>query len=82
MLLPDIRGLLNYCSDHFFAQISEGISFPNFLYRSILKLPLSKLCVVPFALQNSALFEGENRAKRSPEKGRKGQRGQKGKKDA
>ena len=45
-------------------QISEGISFPNFLERSILRLPLSKLCAVPFALQNRALFEGEKRVKK------------------
>ena len=38
----------------------EGISFPNFVERSILKLPLSKLCAVPFALQ----VEGEKKAKR------------------
>ena len=47
--------------------------------------PLSKLCTVPFALQNRALFEGEKRVKRSREKGGKRggqQRGQKGKKDA
>ena len=53
--------------------------------RSILKLPLSKICGVPSRLQNRALFEGGNRAKRCPEKERKRggqQRGQKGKKDA
>ena len=69
----------------FSRRFREGISFPNLLERSIPKLPLSRLCAVPFALQNRALFEGENRAKRCPEKGRKRggqQRGQKGKKDA
>ena len=48
----------------------------------MLKLPLSKLYTVPLALQNRALFEGEKRAKRCPEKGRKRggqQSGQKGK---
>ena len=53
--------------------------------RSILKLPLSKLCAVPLALQNRALFEEEKRAKKGLEKGRKRggqQRGQEGKKDA
>ena len=55
--------------DLFSRRFREGISFPNFLERSILKLPLSKLCVVPFALQNRALFEGGKRAKRFPEKG-------------
>ena len=51
-------------TDLFSRRFREGNSFPNFLERSILKLPLSKLCVVPFSLQNRALFEGENRAKR------------------
>ena len=47
--------------------------------------PSPKLCAVPFALQNRALFEGEQRVKRSREKGGKRggqQRGRKGKKDA
>ena len=39
--------------------------------RCIPELPLSKLCSVPFSLQNRALFEGEKRAKRCQEKGRK-----------
>ena len=72
-------------TDLFLRRFREGISFPNFVERSILKLPLSKLCAVPFALQNRALFEAEKRAKRCREKGRKRggqQRGQKGKKDA
>ena len=72
-------------TDLFSRRFREGISFPNFRERFILKLPLSEICAVPFALQNRALFEGENRAKRRPEKGRKRsgqQRGQKGKKDA
>ena len=50
-----------------------------------MKLPLSKLSVVPFALQSRALFEGETSANRCQEKGRKRggqQRGQKEKKDA
>ena len=57
--------------------------FPNFVERSIMNLPFSKLCAVHFALQNLALFEGEKRAKRCRQKWRKrgGQkRGQKGKK--
>ena len=41
--------------------------------RFILKLPLSKLCAVPFALQNRVLFEVEKGAKRCREKGGKGQ---------
>ena len=56
------------------------IFFPNFVERSILKLPLSKLCAVPFAPRSRALFWGEKRAKSRQEKGRKRggqQRGQK-----
>ena len=44
--------------DPFSRRFREGISFPNFVERSILKLPFSKICV-PFALQNRALFKGE-----------------------
>ena len=48
--------------------------------RSLLKLHLFKICAVPFALQNRAIFEGEIRAKRCPEKewpaeGAKGKKG-------
>ena len=57
----------------------EGISFPNFVERSILKLPLSGLCAVPLPLQNRALFE-EKRAERCREKERKRGRQEKGKK--
>ena len=69
-------------SDLFFRRFREEISFPRVVERSALKLPLYKLCVVPLAVQNRALFEGEKREKRCPEKGRKRggqQRGQKGK---
>ena len=48
----------------------EGVSFPNFVARSMLKLPLSKLCAVPLALQNRAPPEGERGAKGCREKGR------------
>ena len=34
-----------------------------------MRAPLSKMRAVPFALQNRALFEGEKRAKKCPEKG-------------
>ena len=44
----------------------------------MLKLPLSKLCDVPLALQNRPLFEGERRAKRCLQKGKKGQKGKRG----
>ena len=69
--------------DPFSRRFRKGISFPNFVERSILKLPLSELCAVSLALQDRALFEGQKRAKRCWEKGRKRggqQRGQKGKK--
>ena len=56
-------------------------SFPNFLERFILKLPLSKLCAVPFALHNRALFEVEKRAKRWREKGKRGAASKGGKKE-
>ena len=60
-------------SDSFSRRFREGISFPNFVERSILKLPLSKICGVPSRLQNRALFEGGggDRAKRCPKKGRR-----------
>ena len=69
-------------SDLFSRRCREGISFPNFVERSIPKLALSKLRAVPCALQNRALFEGEKRAKRCREKGKKrdGQRRAKRKK--
>ena len=71
-------------TDLFLRSFREGISFPNFVERSMLRLPFSKLQVVPLALQNRALFEEEKRAKRCREKGRKRagqQKGRKGKKD-
>ena len=84
--------------DLFSRRFREGISFPNFVERSILEPPLSKLCgvlgcallsvvcwAVPFALQKRAVFEGEKRARKCRENERKRggqQRGQKGKKDA
>ena len=61
-------GKLNHTPDPFSRRFREGISFPNFVERSFLKLPLSKICAVPFALQNRVLFAGENRAKRCPER--------------
>ena len=54
---------------------------PNFVERSTLKLPLSKLCAVLFALQNRALFEGKRRAKWCREKGKKGAASKGGKKE-
>ena len=75
-----LRGI--FCG--FSRRFRDGISFPNFVERSILKLPVSKISAVPFALENRSHSEGENRAKRCPEKGRKRggqQRGQRGKKE-
>ena len=37
--------------------------------RSIRNLPLSKLCAVPFALQNRVLFEGGEKGDNVPRKG-------------
>ena len=37
--------------------------------RSILKLPLSKLCAVPLALQNRALLGGGEKGEKVPRKG-------------
>ena len=64
----------------FSRRFQEGISFPNFVERSILELPLSKLCAVPFALQNRALFKGDKRAKCAEKKGGKGVASKVGKK--
>ena len=58
-----------YCT-----QISRRNSFPNFVgVQSILKLPLSKLCAVPPALQNRA-FSGKVPREKRPAKGAKGKR--------
>ena len=51
------------------------------MQRSVLELPLSKLCAVPFALQNRALFTGEKRARKGREEGRKRDGQQRGKKE-
>ena len=48
----------------------EGISFPNFVEVHP-ELPISKLCAVPFALQDRALFQWEKRERWRREKGRK-----------
>ena len=60
----------------------EGISFLNFLEGAIPTLPLSKLCAVPFALQNRALLEGEKWLEGASKRGGRGvasKGGQKGK---
>ena len=53
----------------FSLRFREGISFPNFVERCIPELPLSKLCPVPFAVQNRALFEGGGKGEKVPRKG-------------
>ena len=63
------RSLRAALADPFLRRFREGISFPNFVERSVLKPPLSKLCGVRFALQKRAVFEGEQRAKKVPRKG-------------
>ena len=58
-LLPDL----------FSRRFREGISFPKFVERSILKLSLSKLCAVPLALQNRSLFEGGEKGEKVSRQG-------------
>ena len=48
----------------FHANFGKENSFPNFVERSILKLLLSKLCAVPLAIENKAVFEGRQDADR------------------
>ena len=70
-------------ADPFQAEISGRYFLPNFAERSILKLLLSKICAVPFALQMRALLEGAGR--KVPRKGEEEgwpTEGPKGKKDA
>ena len=43
----------------FSRRFQEGISFPNFVERSVLKLPLSKLCAVPLAVHHRAFLGGK-----------------------
>ena len=64
-----IKGWTEHMTDHFSRRFREGISFPNFVERFILKLPLSKIRAVPFALQNRALFEGRTARKRAQTRG-------------
>ena len=56
-------------TDLFLRRFRKGISFPNLVERSILKLPLPKLCAVPLALQNRAFFEGREGAKGAEKRG-------------
>ena len=83
--------LFLYCfsvskTDLFSRRFRGRIFFPNFVERSILKLPLSKLCAVPFALQNRA-SRGRKGRKDAEKRGGTGrerggqQKGQKGKQD-
>ena len=85
VLLPDIRRLLKgdriFLTRPFLTQISGRNFLPNFVERSTLKNCLSKICAVPFALQNRALFEGENRAKGVQKRGGRGVASRGGKKE-
>ena len=65
----------------FLCRFREGISLLHFVERSILKLLLSKLCAVLFALQNGPLLGGREKGKRSREKGRKKGGSKRGKKE-
>ena len=58
------------CVD-FLAPIREGISFPNFVERYILKLP-SKLCAEPVLYRTEQSFEGENGRKGAEKRGGRG----------
>ena len=68
-------------SDLFLRRFREGISFLNFVERSILKLPLAKLRAVPFALQNRALFGAEKGRKGAEKRGGRGVASKGGKKE-
>ena len=68
-------------TDLFSRRFREGISFPKCLERSILKLPLSKLCAVSLALQNRAFFEGEKGEKGAEKRGGRGVTSKGGKKE-
>ena len=68
--------------DLFSRRFREGISFPNFVERCIAELPLSKLCSVPFSLQNKSTFRGREEGEKVPRKGERGGQRHKGKKDA
>ena len=65
-------------ADLFWRRFREGISFPNFVERSVLKLPVLKRCAVPFALQNRAFFEGKKRGEKVPRQGQEEGRPTKG----
>ena len=65
-------------SDLLLRRFREGISFPNFVERSILKLPLSELCAVPLPLQNRAPFEEEKRRKGAEKRRGRGVANEKG----
>ena len=68
-------------TDLFLRRFREGISFPNFMERSILKLPLSNLCAVPFSLQNRVPFAEQKKGEKVPRKGRKRGGQRRGKKE-
>ena len=75
---PAKKPTLKTLPDLFLRRLREGNSFRNFVERSILKLSLSKLCAVPFSLQNRAPFEDQRKGRKGSEKG--GEEGAKRKK--
>ena len=56
-------------TDLFSRRFREGISFPNLLERSILKLPLFRLCAAPLVPQNRAQRKGREGARKGEEEG-------------
>ena len=74
--------LMKDMTNPFSRRFREELSFPNSVERSILKLPLSKLCAVPFALQSRSTFRWGAKGETAPRKGEEEglQRGKKEKK--
>ena len=69
-------------ADLFLSRFQEGISFPSvFEESSILRLPLSKRCAVPFAPQNRALFDKGKGRQGAEKQGGRGVASKRGKKE-
>ena len=58
-------------SDLFSYRFREGISFPNFVERFILKLPLSKFCAVPLLYRTEHFSRGRTGRKGAQKRGGK-----------
>ena len=65
----------------FSRRFREGISFPNFVKRSILELTLSEVSAVPLPLQNRAFFEWRKRGKSAEKRRGRGVASKRGKKE-